>query len=110
MGTAAYRFLPWSKRGLSTAIDQADQGQPLNQRAQIEAGITVTGAGSGGVSLALYGPGDIIGIDPHVIVRTEPRANTSDCEPNYLAAIEFDLPELPWIFTPAAAKQRSRRP
>ena len=30
-------------------------------------------------------------------------ARTADFEPNYLASIEFDIPDFPWLFTPAAA-------
>jgi hypothetical protein len=30
----------------------------------------------------LYGPGDVIGIDPQQVVRTDPRPQTSDFEPN----------------------------
>ena len=36
-------------------------------------------------------------------MRTEPRAQTPDFEPNYLAAIDFDAPDFPWMLTPAAA-------
>ena len=41
------------------------------------------------VSVHVYGPGDIVGIDPNVVIRTEPRPYTSNFEPNYLAGIEF---------------------
>ena len=34
--------------------------------------------------VALYGPGDVIGIDPRAIVRTEPRHWITNFEPNYL--------------------------
>ena len=33
----------------------------------------------------LYGPGDVVGIDPRAIVRTEPRNWITNFEPNYLA-------------------------
>ncbi|MBA2770354.1 MAG: hypothetical protein H0U35_14750, partial [Sporichthyaceae bacterium] len=48
----------------------------------------------------LNGPGDVVGIDPNQVVRTYPRAYTTDAEPNYLAAVDLDAPELPWLFTP----------
>lgn len=108
MATAVYRFLPWARRGLAGAITQKDTGQPLPQRAGFPAGLTVEGAGSAGVELSLYGPGDIIGLDPRTIIRTEPRPHSTDAEPNYLVAIEFDLPELPWMFSPAAADANER--
>jgi hypothetical protein len=55
-----------------------------------------------------YGPGDVTGIDAREIVRTEPRHQTTDFEPNYFAAIEFDDPSFPWMFTPAAADAQGR--
>lgn len=103
MAQAAYRFLPWARRGLSTMVAAPDAGQDLPQRPSLAAGLTVSGAGSHGVDLSLYGPADVIGIDPRLIIRTDPKPHTTDCEPNYLAGIEFDLPELPWLFSPASA-------
>ena len=54
----------------------------------------------------LYGPGDVTGIDPQQVVRTEPRHLATDFEPNYFPAIEFDRPDFPWLFTPAKADDR----
>ena len=36
-------------------------------------------------------------------MRTDPRPASMDVEPNYLPLIEFDPPDLPWLFTPAQA-------
>ncbi|MBI5301751.1 MAG: hypothetical protein HY868_06425 [Chloroflexi bacterium] len=98
-----YRFLPWTRRGLAAAIPQLDTGANLPARAPLPVAITVTNVAPTGVNLELYGPGDVIGVDPRLIVRTDPRPNITDFEPNYLAAIEFDLPDFPWMFTPARA-------
>ena len=40
--------------------------------------------------------------------RTEPAAESGDFEAIDLAAIEFDNPDLPWMFTPAAADAQGR--
>ena len=48
------------------------------------------------------------GIDPRAVLRTDPLARTADFEPNYLACIEFDTPDFPWLFTPAAAGANGR--
>jgi hypothetical protein len=80
----------------------------LNPRPDITVGLTVSNVGSPSVDLSLYGPGDIIGVDPRLIVRLEPKAAATDAEPNYLAAIEFDPPEFPWLFTPASANPQNR--
>ena len=77
-------------------------------RATVSVGITVSGAGDAGATLKLLGPGDIVGVDPRLIVRMEPRPGATDVEPNYLAAIEFDPPDFPWMFTPAAAATGER--
>jgi len=36
------------------------------------------------------------------VIRTEPRNLTTNFEPNYLAAVDFDDPDFPWLFTPDA--------
>jgi hypothetical protein len=50
----------------------------------------------------------VIGIDPRQVARTEPPAGTGNFEANDLAAVEFDNPDLPWLFTPAAADGQGR--
>ncbi|HJZ81721.1 MAG TPA: hypothetical protein VKD91_15295, partial [Pyrinomonadaceae bacterium] len=56
----------------------------------------------------LYGPGDVTGLDTQQVIRTEPRNLATDFEPNYFPAIEFDRPDLPWMFTPAKADSANR--
>ena len=58
----------------------------------------------------LFGPGDVIGLDPRHVIRTEPRNFTVNFEPNYLCGIEFDTPDLPWLFTPASPNGGRLRP
>lgn len=99
MAEVAYRFLPWARRGLSAAIPPPTSNV-VPAHADVEIEVVVGGAGSVQSSTRLHGPGDVIGLDPTVIVRTSPRPNTSNAEPNYLAAVDFDQPELPWAFTP----------
>ena len=53
-------------------------------------------------------PGDIIGIDASQIVRTDPQPFATKFEANFLAAIEFDRPDFPWMFTPASANPQQR--
>ncbi|MFJ8469573.1 hypothetical protein [Streptomyces swartbergensis] len=100
MTDTVYRFLPWSRRGLSAAVPGAPDGSPVPDRAKVHIEVVVGGAGTVSTKTALSGPGEVIGLDPTVIVRTVPRPNSTNVEPNYLAAVEFDQPELPWLFTP----------
>jgi hypothetical protein len=104
---ASYRFLPWTRRGMAAGIVAADSAA-ASARAIVSVGITVSGAGDSAAQLKLYGPGDVVGIDPRLIVRMEPRPNATDVEPNYLAALEFDPPDFAWMFTPAAAAAGER--
>lgn len=101
---ATYRFYSWLRQGLLAGLSGPGAPSPatagrlalpirlrVNDRAPIE------------VNVQLYGPGDITGLDAREIIRTEPHAHMTDFEPNYFPAIEFDRPDFPWLFTPAAA-------
>jgi len=105
---STYRFLPWARRGLADRITETDTGAPLPARAKVSVGLTVTGASETKYDLSVYGPGDVLGIDTTLIVRTEPRANATDVESNYFPAIEFDAPDFPWLFTPAVSGSNDR--
>jgi hypothetical protein len=106
---AQYRFLPWTRRGLVAEVQDPDTGGALPGRAKISVGVTVTNVpGTNGIDMALYGPGDILGIDTRLIVRASPRPGSTNVEPNYLPAIEFDPPDFPWMFSPAKAAGNQR--
>lgn len=106
-----YRFMPWARSGLARSHSNADSNTALAARPKVKVGLTLqakqdgnpASAVAGGIELALYGPGDIIGIDPRLVVRTDPKPNCTNFEPNYLAIIDFDPPDFPWLLTPAKA-------
>ena len=112
-----YHFLSWARRGVATAIDNPDQGS-LPDRASLNVQLTLSVQKDGATSavtppamkVEMFGPGDVIGIDPRHIIRTEPRNFTVNFEPNYLCGIEFDTPDFPWLVTPAAPKNDKLRP
>ena len=108
---AVYRFLPFTRRGLVAELrdDTAAATGDLPQRASIKLDVTLSG-GLGGASTttALAGPGDVVGLDPRSIVRLTPRRDATNVEPNYLVAVDFDEPDLPWLLTPAAADAQGR--
>ena len=113
-----YHFLAWARRGLAASITDVDAGGPLKARASVNVQLSVSvqqGAGTNVIlptprTVGMFGPGDVIGIDPRHVVRTEPRNFTVNFEPNYLAGIEFDTPDFPWLFTPAAPQGDRLRP
>jgi hypothetical protein len=111
-----HHFLAWSRQGIATTLDNPDYGGSLPDRPTITVDLNVTAHGPDSVTgvptvtVHTFGPGDVLGIDPRQIVRTEPKESTPNFEPNYLAGIEFDTPDLPWLFTPAAPAGDRLRP
>ena len=103
--TANYVFLPWVRQGAASGIETPDSleaDQPGVVAVPVKLRINNTDDDIER-QVRLYGPGDITGMDPQQVVRTEPRHLATDFEPNYFPAIEFDRPDFPWLFTPARA-------
>ena len=111
-----HHFLAWARQGIATTLDNPDYGTSLPDRPTITVDLDVTAQNPGSVSTVptvtvhTFGPGDVLGIDPRQVVRTEPKDSTPNFEPNYLAGIEFDTPDFPWLFTPAAPAGDRLRP
>lgn len=99
---AAYRFFPWVSRGVAHGIAAVDTGGVLPGRVRLDVGVEVTGGGLAEIVLDVQGPGDVAGIDPRQIVRTEPVPDSTDFEPNFFPHLELADAALPWLFTPAA--------
>ncbi|HSP73658.1 MAG TPA: hypothetical protein VLN26_14875, partial [Gaiellaceae bacterium] len=70
--------------------------------------LAVDGACEVRMDVQLYGPGDVTGLDPRQIVRTDPRAGAASSEDSYLASVDFARADLPWLFTPATASAGGR--
>jgi hypothetical protein len=106
-----YSFLPWLRHGIANTITAADGDQAIATRASTRVELQLTGDPVSGESklvqplpqdIALYGPGDVIGIDPRAVIRTEPHDWITNFEGNYLAAVDFYDEDFPWRYTPAA--------
>jgi hypothetical protein len=67
--------------------------------AQTTVTVTVSGQPPLTHQVAMMTPGDITGIPARQVIRCVPPNGLLDAEPNYLAAIEFDAPDLPWMFS-----------
>lgn len=108
-----YTFYPTVRRGYrpddTYARNASVPGSPT-----VGVDLTVRGSGtdtdtkSASVDLRLYGAGDVIGLDNRQVVRTEPEADTTSFLPNYFPLVEFDRPDLPWLFSPHSADQHGR--
>jgi hypothetical protein len=100
-----YTFFPWVRTGLASAVEPPAEGTVrgvvhVSVSVQDDAGLRVDVPPA---MLTLRGPGDVIGLDSGQIIRRFPMPGTRDAEENLLAHIEFDRPELPWLFSPLAA-------
>jgi hypothetical protein len=107
----SYSFLPWLRTGIAGTITTADGDTGVKTRATVNVSLQASGASVGGgpaitqnisQDIALYGPGDIIGVDAKAVIRTDPHAWITNYEANYLAAVEFYDEDFPWRYTPAA--------
>lgn len=99
-----YNFVPFVRNGLVGAIAGAPAGNAI--RAIVNVAFDVCGTGVASVpverDLELYGPGDVVGIDPGQIIRRDPAPDTASAEETFMAQIEFDRPDIPWMFSPVA--------
>ena len=76
-----YSFLPWLRQGLANQIQKADLDPSVILRASMTVELELRATNLDGSTrtevirrpVALFGPGDIVGIDGRAIVRTEPR-------------------------------------
>src|SRR5262245_40126942 len=107
----SYTFLPWVRQGAVSAIRAEDDLKtisPFNLESRVQMDVmaflnnnTDRNNPDAKVIVRLYGPGDVTGFDARQVIRTDPQHLTSDFEPNYFPAVEFDRPDFPWLFTPA---------
>ena len=70
MASAHYIFLPWLRKGLARFIASPSQGN----RASLDVQFNVSGNTGPSITKEVFlkGPGDVLGINPKTIVRTEP--------------------------------------
>ncbi len=104
--SANYLFLPWVRQGAAAGIQTIDMSANQAGAVSVTVNLRINATPPLQQRVRLYGPGDVTGIDQQQIVRTEPRPQSSDFEPNYFPAIEFDRPDFPWLFTPAKPDRR----
>ncbi|MFE0647156.1 hypothetical protein ACFVZH_01010 [Streptomyces sp. NPDC059534] len=102
-------FLSWVREGLAAAGGATDPTSgPMESRTTVTLRPRLTGRDSVAVPARLLGPGDVTGIDAGQVLRVFPAAEAADAEPHLFPAVEFDRPDLPWLFTPAGATEVGR--
>jgi hypothetical protein len=90
-GIAAGLTEPWawtsSSRGAVNVtlevLDEAGTAHPVTQK------------------LSVLGPGDVASFDAAQVVRSHPTPGDPNASTSDLVAVDFDRPDLPWMFTPA---------
>ena len=111
---AKLSFLPWVRQGAAAGITSPDvipeqRGVLQPTFATVDVTLNINNNSPlPSTAIRLRGPADVVGIDAHQIVRTDPRPGSRDFESNLFAMVEFDRPDLPWLFTPAAATASSK--
>ena len=100
MVDGALTFVSWVRRGLATGFANED-GSPAPPVVSVSVQFNDDPIDTVTARLNLIGPGDIVGLDSSVIVRTWPKADDLDAESVAYALIEFDQADLPWRYTSA---------
>lgn len=112
-----YSFLPYVRVGLANKISQPDQ-DPVKLRATFDLQLNLEGkAVAGGAPLnevidrkiQLYGPGDIVGIDPRALFKSEPLNWITNFEPNYCPYVDFYDEDFAWRYTPSKSDDALHR-
>lgn len=75
------------------------RGFLADQNATTEVTIAVPGKEAITRQVPMMTPGDVIGIPSRQVIRCTPANGLVNAEPNFLATIEFDAPDLPWLFS-----------
>ncbi len=109
MSIATYSFLPYLRQGLANSLKNTGGARAVYT-------VNLTVEGDGGATSAspaprdveLYGPGDIVGIDPRLILKTDPLNWITNFEPNYVAYIDFYDEDFPWRYTPLEPEAQHR--
>jgi hypothetical protein len=82
-----------------TFASMIHRGFLADQNATTKVTVTVSGKAAITRQVPMLTPGDVTGIPSRQVIRCTPVNGLVDAEPNFLATIEFDAPDLPWMFS-----------
>src|SRR5262249_37389545 len=60
------------------------------------------------ITAQTLGPGDVLGIDPRIVIRTDPGRDAQGAPARTLVAVEFSRPDFPWMFSPQVPDAQQR--
>ncbi len=100
-----YTFLPYVRSGIAAGLTAPwDWGLPSRGSVEVSLSLQDESGGTHPVppqKLSVLGPGDVASFDTAQVVRTHPTAGDPNATSDDLVAVDFDRPDLPWMFTPA---------
>lgn len=110
MSIGQYSFLSWARRGMGAQIGTRDPlgASAIPLRPSVPLSLHLNTTFRVDRTVELRGPGDVTGLDPRAVIRTDPLAGVTDFEPNYLVSLELYDEDLPWRYTPAQATTQQR--
>ena len=100
-------FLPWARAGIAGALNAAAIAG--TNRPKLDVGLTVSKTLDNKsvttkqhtVSMTMLGPGDVVGLAPGIVIRTDPADGSVGVDHRLFPTVEFGDPTLPWMFSPA---------
>ena len=106
----ALTFLPWLRRGLGQALTASGPlSGPIARGPAVTAWVDVLESRASR-DVRLHGPDHVVGLAPGQVLRTEPRADSTEVETTIFPYVELAAPDLPWLYTPAAPGAQGLRP
>lgn len=105
------RFIRYARPAVAAAISQVAGTPQARIRATVDASLQMTTAAEDGsnvawdapgATLAVLGPADAVGLAGDQILTRVPAPDATAVSPTQFASIEFQRPDLPWLFTPYA--------
>ena len=106
-----YVFLPHARTGIAAAlVTPFDWGAPSRGTAEVKVPVSddVRPPIDAEMTVRVYGPGDVTEIDARQVIRAFPKPDSGTAEPDDLAHVEFDRPDMPWLFTPCGPNAQGR--
>ena len=106
-------FAPWARLGIGAAIS----AQPGALRAQVPIDVQVGGligtetaaiVTAPSLNAQTLGPGDVVGIDPRIVIRADPGPYAQGAPAHTLVSVEFSRADFPWMFSPLTADAQQR--
>jgi hypothetical protein len=107
-----YVLLPHARSGIGAALNE-----PFAWMGPVRATVEMTvpvfddlGHSDAKMTMHVYGPADVTELDHRQVIRTYPKADAHNAEVDDLVQVEFDRPEVPWLFTPAGPTAQGLTP